>query len=204
MNERPPLPVSPQILPLYRQQPDVNFDFKDVVVRTSVEPATIASAVSHELQALDQEIPLGEISTMERHLADQTADSRFTTMLLGLFAALGTLLAIVGVYGVMSYLVAQRRHEPGIRIALDASAADICRLVLRHGLTMGLLGIGLGLVGTLMTREILAGVLYRVSASDPWTLGLGAIILLVVVVLAAAIPARRAMRVDPVLALRSE
>ena len=204
MNERPPIPPSPQILLLYRQQPDVNFGFKDVVVRTSVQPETIASAVSRELHALDPEIPLGEISTMERHLADQTADSRFTTVLLGLFAVLGMILAIIGVYGVVSYLVAQRTHELGVRVALGASAADVLWLVLRHGITIGLLGVGLGLAGALAAREILAGMLYNVSASDPWTLGCGSIILLVVVLIATAIPARRAMRVDPVLALRSE
>ncbi len=204
MNERPPIPPSPQILLLYRQQPDVNFGFKDVVVRTSVQPETIASAVSRELHALDPEIPLGEISTMERHLADQTADSRFTTVLLGLIAVLGMILAIIGVYGVVSYLVAQRTHELGVRVALGASAADVLWLVLRHGITIGLLGVGLGLAGALAAREILAGMLYDVSASDPWTLGCGSIILLVVVLIATAIPARRAMRVDPVLALRSE
>jgi len=204
MNERPPIPPSPQILLLYRQQPDVNFGFKNVVVRTSVQPETIASAVSRELHALDPEIPLGEISTMERHLADQTADSRFTTVLLGLFAVLGMILAIIGVYGVVSYLVAQRTHELGVRVALGASAADVLWLVLRHGITIGLLGVGLGLAGALAAREILAGMLYNVSASDPWTLGCGSIILLVVVLIATAIPARRAMRVDPVLALRSE
>ncbi len=204
MNERPPIPPSPQILLLYRQQPDMNFGFKNVVVRTSVQPETIASAVSRELHALDPEIPLGEISTMERHLADQTADSRFTTVLLGLIAVLGMILAIIGVYGVVSYLVAQRTHELGVRVALGASAADVLWLVLRHGITIGLLGVGLGLAGALAAREILAGMLYDVSASDPWTLGCGSIILLVVVLIATAIPARRAMRVDPVLALRSE
>ena len=204
MNERPPIPPSPQILLLYRQQPDVNFGFKNVVVRTNVQPETIAPAVSRELHALDPEIPLGEISTMERHLADQTADSRFTTVLLGLFAVLGMILAIIGVYGVVSYLVAQRTHELGVRVALGASAADVLWLVLRHGITIGLLGVGLGLAGALAAREILAGMLYNVSASDPWTLGCGSIILLVVVLIATAIPARRAMRVDPVLALRSE
>jgi len=204
MNERPPIAPSPQILLLYRQQPDVNFGFKDVVVRTSVQPETIVSAVSRELHALDPEIPLGEISTMERHLADQTADSRFTTVLLGLIAVLGMILAIIGVYGVVSYLVAQRTHELGVRVALGASAADVLWLVLRHGITIGLLGVGLGLAGALAAREILAGMLYDVSASDPWTLGCGSIILLVVVLIATAIPARRAMRVDPVLALRSE
>jgi len=204
MNERPPIPPSPQILLLYRQQPDMNFGFKNVVVRTSVQPETIASAVSRELHALDPEIPLGEISTMERHLADQTADSRFTTVLLGLIAVLGMILAIIGVYGVVSYLVAQRTHELGVRVALGASAADVLWLVLRHGITIGLLGVGLGLAGALAAREILAGMLYNVSAFDPWTLGCGSIILLVVVLIATAIPARRAMRVDPVLALRSE
>jgi putative ABC transport system permease protein len=137
-------------------------------------------------------------------LADQTADSRFTTVLLGLFAVLGMILTIIGVYGVVSYQVAQRTHELGVRVALGASAADVLWLVLRDGITIGLLGVGLGLAGALAAREILAGMLYNVSASDPWTLGCGSIILLVVVLIATAIPARRAMRVDPVLALRSE
>ena len=101
-------------------------------------------------------------------------------------------------------LVTQRTHELGVRVALGASAADVLWLVLRHGITIGLLGVGLGLAGALAASEILAGMLYNVSAFDPWTLSCGSIILLVVVLIATAIPARRAMRVDPVLALRSE
>ena len=204
MNRGMALPPGPQILTLFRQLPGLNFGFKDIVVRTAANPENIAPAVARELKSLDAGIPLGEIRSMETHMSSQSADTRFTTVLLGLFAGLGTILAVIGAYGVVAYLVAQRTQELGVRITLGAGSMDILWLVLRSGLFIGLAGVALGLAGAIAGRRFLARFLYGVSESDPLTLLGAAILLLVVVVVASAVPARRAMRVDPVQALRGE
>jgi putative ABC transport system permease protein len=204
MNRGMALPPGPQLFTLFRQTPELNFGFKDVVVRTATHPESMAPAVARELRSLDADIPLGEIRSMETHMSSQTADTRFTTVLLGLFAGLGIVLAVIGAYGVVAYLVAQRSREFGVRIALGAGSTDILWLVLRHGLFIGLAGVVLGLAGAMVGRWFLARFLYGVSVSDPFTLWGAAILLLLVVVVASAVPARRAMRIDPVQALRGE
>ena len=204
MNTGIALPPAPQIITLFRQQPAFNYGFKDLVVRTATNPESIAPSIARELHAIDPDVPLGEIRTMDTHMSSQTADRRFTTVLLGLFAALGTLLAVIGAYGVIAYLVAQRTQELGIRVALGASSRDILWLVLRYGLAIGVAGVALGLAGSFVVRQSLTRLLFGVTASDPWILGGAAVLLLAVIVTASAVPARRAMRVDPLLALRSE
>jgi putative ABC transport system permease protein len=194
----------PQLFALFRQFPGVNYGFKDVAVRTAVDPESILPALARELHALDPDMPLGEVRTMETHIGRQTADTRFTTVLLGLFAALGTVLAVIGAYGVVSYLVAQRTHELGVRIALGASSRDILFLVLRNGITIGVAGVLLGLIGALAARQSLSRLLYGVSASDPFTIAGAALLLLAAILAASAIPARRVLRIDPLRALRSE
>jgi ABC-type antimicrobial peptide transport system permease subunit len=204
MNRGMALRPGPQLFSLFRQLPELNFGFKDIVVRTATNPETMVPAVARELKSLDADIPLGEIRSMEAHMSSYTADTRFITVLLGLFAALGTILAVVGAYGVIAYLVAQRTQELGVRIALGAGSGDILWLVLRYGLFIGLAGVTLGLAGAMAARRFLARFLYGVSESDPLTLLGTAVLLLVVVVVASAVPARRAMRSDPVQALRGE
>jgi predicted permease len=204
MNRGMALPPAPQIFTLFRQLPGLNFGFKDIVVRTAANPESIAPAVARELKSLDAEIPLGEIRSMETQMSSQTADTRFTTVLLGLFAGLGIMLAVIGAYGVVAYLVAQRTQELGVRLALGAASTDILWLVLRYGLFIGLAGVALGLAGAMVAGRFLAGFLYGVSASNPFTLLGAAVLLLLVVAVASAVPARRAMRIDPVQALRGE
>jgi len=204
MNRGMALPPAPQIFTLFRQTPGLNFGFKDIIVRTTTHPESIVPAVARELKALDADIPLGEIRSMETHMGSQTADTRFTTLLLSLFAGLGTMLAVIGAYGVIAYLVAQRTQELGVRIALGAGSADILWLVLRYGFFIGLAGVALGLAGAMLGRRFLARFLYGVTESDPLTLWGAAMLLLVVVVVASAVPARRAIRIDPVQALRGE
>ena len=204
MNSGMALPAEPQVFNLFRQLPGLNYGFKDIVVRTTVEPSSIVPAVARELKLLDAEIPLGEVRDMRTHLSNQTSDTRFTAVLLGLFAGLGTVLALIGAYGVISYMVAQRTPEIGVRIALGAGSGDIVWLVLRNGLFMGLAGVALGLAGAMLGRTFLARFLFGVSTSDPLTLWGGATLLLLIVLVASAIPARRAMRIDPVQALRGE
>ena len=116
---------------------------------------------------LDADIPLGEIRSMQTHMGSQTADTRFTAVLLGLFAGLGTILAVTGAYGVVAYLVAQRTQELGVRLALGASSTDILWLVLQTGLFIGLAGVALGLAGAMVARRLLQRFLYGVTASDP-------------------------------------
>ena len=174
----------------------MNFGFKDIVVRTATEPRSIVPAVARELKLLDPDIPLGEVRDMQTHMSNQTADTRFTAILLGLFAGLGTILALIGAYGVIAYMVAQRTQEIGVRIALGAGSRDIVWLVLRNGLFMGLAGVTLGLAGAMLGRTFLARFLFGVSTSDPFTLWGAANLLLLIVVVASAIPARRAIRID--------
>jgi predicted permease len=204
MNRGMALPAGPQIFTLFRQLPGLNFVFKDIVVRTAGNPESVVPAIARELKSLDTDIPLGEIRSMEKHMSSQTADTRFTAVLVGLFAGLGTILAVIGAYGVVAYLVAQRTQELGVRLALGAGSKDILWLVLRYGLFIGLSGVALGLAGAMVARRFLARFLYGVAASDPSALLGAAILLLLVVVLASAVPARRAMRIDPVQALRGE
>ena len=204
MNRGLALPPGPQLFALFRQLPGQNFGFKDIVVRTATNPEAVAPAIARALRELDPDIALGEVRSMEAHLSAQTADTRSTTLLLGLFAGLGTILAVIGVYGVVAYVVAQRTQEVGVRVALGADSSDILYLVLRYGLSIGLAGVGLGLAGALAARQLLARMLYGVSAGDAWTLAAAAVLLLLVIVAASAVPARRAMQIDPVQALRSE
>jgi len=204
MNDGMALPTAPHIFTLFRQFPGLNYGFKDIVVRTSGNPENIAPAVARELKALDADMPLGEIQSMEKHMSSQTTDTRFTTVLLGLFAGLGTILAVIGAYGVVAYLVAQRMQEFGVRLALGAGSMDILWLVLRSGLGIGLAGVTVGLAGSILVRQSLARLLYGVAASDPLTLAGAAVLLLLVVVTASAVPAARAMRIDPLQALRRD
>ncbi|HKF41617.1 MAG TPA: ABC transporter permease [Thermoanaerobaculia bacterium] len=195
-------PPAPQLFALYRQVPGLNFGFKDIVARTSGAPEGAAPAVAREVKSLDPEIPLGEVRSMETHMGTQTADRRFTTVLLGLFAGLGIALALIGAYGVVSYLVAQRTQELGVRLALGAGPGDILWLVLRYGLSIGLAGVALGFAGSFAARRSVSSLLYGIAPSDPWTLAGAAALLLLVVAAASAIPAARALRIDPVAALR--
>jgi putative ABC transport system permease protein len=204
LNDGVALPPAPHIFVLFRQFAGLNYGFKDIVVRTATNPESVAPAVGRELKSVDADIPLGEIQSMEKHIDSQTADTRFTTVLLALFAGLGTILALIGVYGVVAYLVAQRTQEWGVRVALGARSKDILWAVLRYGLYVGIAGVALGIVGALLLGQSVGVLLYGVKVSDPITLAGAAVLLLLVVVAASAVPAARAVRIDPVQALRTE
>jgi len=176
----------------------------DIVVRSEADPMTLLPAMRAQVLALDAELPIYKAQRMEEYVAASVAQRRFTSLLCSIFAGAGLLLAVVGLFGVMSYSVAQRTHELGVRVAVGAAKADILRLILKEGMGITVVGIVVGLFGTLAVSTILKSQLYGVSARDPLTF-LGVILLLMIVALAACyIPARRATRVDPMVALRYE
>jgi putative ABC transport system permease protein len=194
----------PDVIGLYRQNPEQNFGFKSVVVRTTLVPRVIVPSLHRELAALDPDLPFAEIRTMDEKIADETADGRLTSLLLAIFAGLGVALAVVGVYGVVAYAVSQRRREIATRIVLGASPLSVMGLVAREGLAAGLLGIALGLVGAATLAQIASSLLYEVAPMDPLTFAGSAALLALVVVLATLGPSRRAATLDPLDALRGE
>ena len=198
------LPVAPQLLALFRQTPAVNFGFKDVLVRSDMPPEALEQVVAQQLHVLDPLLPLSEVETMSEYLDDVTAARRFTSVILASFAGIGLLLAVMGIYGVIAYLVAERTQEIGIRLALGAPRSAVLWLVASQGLRMALAGVAVGLLGTTLAARSLTSLLYGISALDPVTLGSASMALIAIALAACALPARRAARIDPMRAMRTE
>jgi putative ABC transport system permease protein len=171
---------------------------------TGVDPLSLAAAIKSEVQAINSDVPVSEIATLESLLARRIAPRRFNTWMLGLFAAVALLLAAVGIYGVMSYAVTQRTHEIGIRMALGADARHVLKLVVGHGMMLVLMGVTIGLAGAFALTRLMSSLLFGVSATDPVTFIAIVTLLAGVALLACYIPARRATKVDPMVALRYE
>ena len=173
------------------------------VLRTSGEPTHLISAVRATLAEVEPNQALHNVMTMEQRLANTTTSRRLNTALLGSFAAVALLLAVVGIYGVMSYAVTQRRREIGVRMALGAQRRDVLGLVIGQGMRLAIIGVAIGLLGSFALTRVLQNLLYEVKPSDPLTFAAVTLLLCVVVLLACWLPARRAARVDPMEALRT-
>ena len=176
----------------------------EVVLRTTGDPLALSNAAREAVWSLDRDLPIPKIQTMERILSERVAQRQLNMLFLGLFAMAALILAAVGIYGVMSYAVTQRAHEIGVRMALGAQAGDVLRMVIWRGVSLTLIGVALGLAGALALTRVMKNLLFNVSATDPATLALIALLLVVVALIASYIPARRATKVDPLLALRHE
>jgi putative ABC transport system permease protein len=194
--------VEPEMYVSYVQKPDRRLN---LVIRSTTEDASqLAQAARAEVKAFDPRQIIWRAQTIEQLLGTSVAPRKFNMLLLGIFAGVALVLAAVGLYGVMSYSVSWRTQEIGIRMALGAKRTDVLRMVVRQGMTMTLIGLALGLIGVFGLSRVIAGLLYGVSPTDPLTFIGVSIVLLMVALLACLIPARRATRVDPIVALRSE
>ena len=179
-------------------------NFMGLVIRTAGDPAAFATTLRREVQALDKDQPIYNVRTMDDVVANSLGTRRVSMQLFAVFAIAALLLAAVGISGVMAYSVTQRTQEIGIRMALGAQAGDVLRMVVRQGMTLALIGIGLGLAGAFGLTRVLANLLFGVKATDPITFVAISLLLTFVALLACYLPARRASRVDPVIALRAE
>jgi len=189
---------------VYVPHAQVPFSGMALVARTAVDPQSLAATMRNEVSKLDKDIPVYNIRTLDDYLAASVAQPRFNTLLLGIFAGVALFLTMIGLYGVISYSVTQRTHEIGIRVALGAQTSDVLKLVVKQGMALALIGVGVGLLAALALTRVLASLLYGVSATDPVTFGGVSLLLVAVALLACLVPARRAMKVDPMIALRYE
>ena len=176
----------------------------EVVVRSSLSASSVAAGIRQAVHSIDKDLPVTDVESFPDALGASVTQERFRTLLLSSFSGIALILAAVGIFGVISYSASQRTHEIGIRMALGAQQRDVLRLILGQGAKLALLGLGAGAVAALLLTRLMASLLYGVSATDPLTFGAVAIVLLGVAVIACYIPARRAMRVDPIVALRHE
>jgi putative ABC transport system permease protein len=188
----------------YLENPSPPFAYLTLVVRTSGDPTDLAPAIRGAIHSLDRNIPLSEIQSMDQVVAEATSQSRFYLVLLAAFATVALLLAGVGIYGVMSYSVSRRTHEIGVRMALGAQGRDVLKLVVFQGIIQALAGVAVGLAGALALSHLMAGLLYGTRSNDPATFAAVVVVLSGVAVAASYVPARRATRVDPIVALRYE
>jgi putative ABC transport system permease protein len=196
------LAQSPQAQ-LYLPFPQLPWGNMNLLVRTAVAPLSLAPAVRAQISAVDADEPVVNIQTVDDLMDNSRAQPRFTMVLLGIFSATAFLLAAIGIYGVLAYSVAQRRHELGIRVALGAGRGNILSLVIRRGLTLTLAGIAIGLAAALFLTRLMASMLFEIGDRDPTTFIIAPLIFLAVALLASYLPAQRATKVDPMEALRA-
>ena len=184
--------------------PHAHFSYITLVARTTGNPADMAAAVKRVVWSFDRNLPVSEVTTMDDAVAKATAQPRFEMMLLTVFAAVALVLAAAGIYGVMNYSVSRRTHEIGIRMSLGATRGEILRMVLTQGVRQALAGSAFGIAGALILSRLMGEMLYGVRPSDPTTFAAVAVVLGMTALLASCVPARRAIRIEPVIALRNE
>ncbi|HMB27821.1 MAG TPA: ABC transporter permease, partial [Blastocatellia bacterium] len=175
-----------------------------LVIRTTSDPVPITAAIIKEIQAVDPEMPVYDVGSMDQRLYGSLARQRFSMFLLGVFALIALILAAIGVYGVMAYSVSQRTHEIGVRMALGARPGAILRMVIRQALILAALGVGAGMVGAFALTRVMSSLLFGVSATDLFTFAVTPLLLVGIADIAGYVPARRASKVDPMVALRGE
>lgn len=184
--------------------PSLRIGFSNLVIRTTIDPATLAATVRREVAAIDPNQPVTDVKTMAKWASESMSQPRLRTALLGLFSGLALLLSVIGIYGVMAYSVIQRTREIGLRMAVGATASDVLKMVMTRGVKLTSVGIATGLLIALALSRLLSGMLFGVTATDPLTFGLIALVLTLIALMACWIPARRAAKVDPLIALRHE
>ena len=199
------VPVKAEMYLPFRQVPGFNgYKPRDLVIRTTGDPLALAAGVRREVHAVDADQPVSNVATMDQVLDTETQSRSVGMILLVAFAALAFLLAVMGIYAVLAYFVTQRRAEIGVRLALGATSRSILVLVLKKGMSLALIGVAVGLVAAFSLTRLMASLLFGVSAADPATFGMIALLITSVALLACYIPARRATKVDPLVALRYE
>jgi predicted permease len=200
----PEVPVKAEMYLPYRQGQISFYAPRDLVVRTTVDPLSIAAAVRREIRAVDADQPVSDVRTLDDVLSKEIAPRRIAMTLLMTFAGLALVLASIGIYGVLSYFVTQSTPEIGVRIALGARRVDVLKLVVGRGMRLALAGLAVGLAAALLLTRLMASLLFGVSATDVTSFVGVSLLLIVVAFLACYIPARRATKVDPLVALRYE
>jgi putative ABC transport system permease protein len=175
-----------------------------LVVRSRSEAASLTAAIRREVQTVDPSQPVYSIRPMREVISLSASPRRFNTLLLGILAGVSLILAIIGIYGVMNYSVTQRTREIGIRMALGASSSDVMKMVVGQGMKLALIGVAIGLAGAFAVTRLIESMLFKVTTTDPATFAIVAAVLVGVASLACYVPARRATRVDPMVALRYE
>ncbi len=193
--------AQPEVYFSARQNP---FNNMSVVIRSTVEPSTLAAAVRQVVAEVNKSVPVSDVKTMDHIVSESVTQPRFNLFLLGLFGFIAMLLSAAGIYGVTAYTVVQRTHELGIRLALGAQMSDVLRMILKQGMAMILVGLAIGLVSAFALMRLLRSLLFGVSENDPATFVAITVVLLLVALLACYVPARRATKVDPLVALRNE
>jgi putative ABC transport system permease protein len=175
-----------------------------LIVKSGIEPAALASSIRYAVASIDKDQPVSDLSTMRQLVNNSVSTRRITLILLGVFGGLALLLGAVGIYGVLAYSVAQRTHEIGIRMALGARGGDVLRMILAQGARIAGMGVVIGILASFGLTRLMTNLLFSVSPADPATFAAVAIVLVLVALLASYIPARRTLRVDPMIALRHE
>jgi len=194
-------PAVPSVYLPYAQNPQLRMT---LVIRSSVNPASLVGAIRHETATLDSKLPISEVKTMQQAIDERTSPHRIMLWVLGIFGWIAFLLAMVGLYAVISYIVMRRTHEIGVRMALGAQPRDILKIVIRQGALLTIIGSVIGLAGAFALTRVLTRILYGISATDPFTFVAVLLALATSAMLACYLPARRAMNVDPMIALRYE